>query len=72
MTDGRRNRGLIRCLKLRRYLDGLQRRPPLPELAERFRVTTRTIRRDLHALRAAGERLPRWKQDARDDEWYPC
>jgi predicted DNA-binding transcriptional regulator YafY len=47
-----RCRQLVRCLRLRRLVEGRQ------ALADQLRVSTRTIRRDLVALRAAGEPVP--------------
>lgn len=48
-----RNRSLIRALSLKQTLDGGQRWT-LRNLADRFSVSTRTIRRDLAALEDAG------------------
>lgn len=45
--------------------------PDLRVLAAEFHVTTRTIRRDLKALHAAGEHVPRWRQSRVDGEWGP-
>jgi DeoR/GlpR family transcriptional regulator of sugar metabolism len=49
-----RYRTLIRCLRLRRIVARRQH-VHLHALASTFRVSTRTIRRDLAALKAAGE-----------------
>lgn len=48
-----RNDTLIRALSLMRLLDGRGRYRVI-DLAARFDVTTRTIRRDLAAIEAAG------------------
>jgi predicted DNA-binding transcriptional regulator YafY len=48
-----RSQSLIRALSVLRTLDG-RRRWTLAELAARYAVTERTIRRDLAALEAAG------------------
>lgn len=51
-----RYRQLVRCLRLLRVVDGY-RRVDVDTLAKNFDVSTRTIRRDLAALRSAGERV---------------
>lgn len=48
-----RNSALVRCLKLRTLL--LQGSASLESLSMTFGVSTRTIRRDIKALQAAGE-----------------
>lgn len=50
--DGR-NAQLVRVLRLAHDLQ-TKRRPTLRQLAERYEVHTRTIRRDVEALREAG------------------
>jgi len=51
-----RGRQLRRCLQLQRDIRGRQITTEyLHELARRYAVTTRTIRRDLLALRTAGD-----------------
>lgn len=57
MATGGRYRQLVRCLRLRRAVAN-RRTVHINSLANQFRVSTRTIRRDLAALRAAGERVP--------------
>lgn len=52
-----RYRQLIRCLRLRRAVMDADEIDP-HGLATRFCVSVRTIRRDLAALRAAGEHVP--------------
>lgn len=52
-----RCRQLVRCLKLRRIVADA-RRVDLTALAHHLGVSTRTIRRDLAALRWAGEPVP--------------
>lgn len=52
-----RCRQLVRCLRLRRIV-AEARRVDLAALAEQLGVSTRTIRRDLTALRWAGEPVP--------------
>lgn len=53
-----RNRTLIRCLKLVRQVPyGWMTTSRLVRLAEEHGVSTRTIRRDLAALEAAGYRV---------------
>lgn len=54
MPKGTRNATLVRALRLWRYLEG-GKGHRLRALAQHFKVNPRTIRRDLHALRAAGE-----------------
>jgi hypothetical protein len=58
-----RNVGLVRVLRLARYLEG-QRflEPSLHMLAAEFGVHPRTIRRDLHALEEAGWPVPQFRQ----------
>lgn len=53
MTWRARNAGLVRALALKATLES-GRRWTLAQLAERFSVTTRTVRRDIAALEAAG------------------
>ena len=52
-TGRTRNVGLVRVLTLLRLLQ-TKRRFTLNDLAERHRVTTRTVRRDLDVLQAVG------------------
>jgi predicted DNA-binding transcriptional regulator YafY len=52
-----RYRQLIRVLQLRRVI-GRRQHLHVRLLAREFGVSTRTIRRDLAALSAAGERVP--------------
>jgi predicted DNA-binding transcriptional regulator YafY len=52
-----RYRQLVRCLHLRSAL-ATGAEIEISGLATRFHVSTRTIRRDLAALRAAGEKVP--------------
>jgi predicted DNA-binding transcriptional regulator YafY len=49
----KRNVGLVRALSLLRVLEG-RGHHTLDDLAQRFNVTTRTIRRDLAALQEVG------------------
>lgn len=58
-----RSEGLRRVLLLRKHLDGRRYAHSLIDLAQRFDVSTRTIRRDLELLESIGERLPIWRQD---------
>ncbi len=53
----RRYRQLVRVLQLRRVI-GHRQCVHIDALAAEFKVTTRTIRRDLAALREAGEHVP--------------
>lgn len=62
-----RNGTLVRVLRLRQHLEGWRYAPPLAQLADRFGVTTRTIRRDLAALEAAGERVPIYRHNRTKD-----
>lgn len=64
----RRNSAAIRLLRLARQLDGRADVPPLARLAHDYGVCTRTIRRDLAALAAAGWPVPPWGRDAGDAE----
>lgn len=57
LGDGR-YRQLVRCVRIMRAVSGQRRLVNLPALASQFRVTTRTIRRDLAALAAAGVEVP--------------
>ena len=52
-----RCRMLIRCLRLRKVI-ATRAAVNLRQLAREFGVHERTIRRDLAALRSAGERVP--------------
>jgi predicted DNA-binding transcriptional regulator YafY len=54
MSDDGRNRTLKRVLKLAKRLQKARRRPRLEILADEFRVSPRTIRRDIAALKEAG------------------
>lgn len=54
-----RNSALVRVLKIMRTLDGRHIRPSLDGLASEHHVSTRTIRRDLEALAAAGVPVPK-------------
>ncbi len=51
--DSQRNVGLVRVLSMLRLLQGYERHT-INALAERFSVTTRTIRRDLDVLQRVG------------------
>lgn len=53
-----RYRGLIRALRLMRAVEG-RKVVNVESLANQFRVCSRTIRRDLQALSAAGVAVPR-------------
>jgi predicted DNA-binding transcriptional regulator YafY len=53
MSRPSRNAGLVRVLSLLRVLEG-RGRYTLHDLADRFSVATRTIRRDFEALECAG------------------
>lgn len=59
-NDDHRCRSLIRCLRVRRAIEG-RASVRIASLASQFRVSERTIRRDLIALQAAGERVPAWR-----------
>lgn len=61
-----RCRQLVRCLRLRRIVADA-RTLDLTALAEQLGVSTRTIRRDLIALRWAGEKVP--SGDEKDIGW---
>jgi predicted DNA-binding transcriptional regulator YafY len=61
MNPGR-NQTLVRVLSLMRLVEG-RYNCDLEVLAMRFGVTTRTIRRDLHALAAAGVSVPHRDRD---------
>ncbi|MBM4362966.1 MAG: WYL domain-containing protein [Deltaproteobacteria bacterium] len=72
--DLERNAQIVRVLRVLRDLDRLGG-VDLYELAERYGTTTRTVRRDLEALKEAGvaireegteERRKRWRVDYRD------
>lgn len=52
-----RYRQLVRCLRLMRAVS-TRETVAIRALASQFRVSTRTIRRDLAALRAAGASVP--------------
>jgi len=56
-STGQRYRQLIRCLRLLRMVQGRQN-IVIDAIAKQLRVSSRTIRRDLAALRAAGEKVP--------------
>jgi predicted DNA-binding transcriptional regulator YafY len=56
-----RYRQLVRCLRLRRMVLG-RSQVNVHALANQLRVSSRTIRRDLAALSAAGEAMPRWRE----------
>jgi hypothetical protein len=61
--DVDRNGALVRVLRLALRLADTERRPPLKELADEFRVCERTIRRDLRALQAAAWPVPsKWTE----------
>ena len=49
---------LVRVLQLKAFLDRRKALPRYEELAERFNVCTRTMRRDVQALRDAGVHVP--------------
>lgn len=49
----------VRALRLLRLLEATPEGRTLTDLADTFEVTTRTIRRDLAALRSAGEPIER-------------
>lgn len=53
-----RYRQLARVLRLKARLDGCQVRPSIEALAQELKVTTRTVRRDLDALRIVGYAVP--------------
>lgn len=57
MSTPGRYRQLVRVLLLRRLVDG-RSTVQIDALASQLSVSTRTIRRDLAALRAAGEPVP--------------
>ncbi len=61
--------GLIRVLTLLRMLEG-HGRYTLEELAVRFVVSTRTIRRDLVAIQAAGYPLGHEERGEGDGYWW--
>jgi predicted DNA-binding transcriptional regulator YafY len=52
--DDGRNRALKRVLMLAKRLQAARKPPRLEALADEFRVSTRTIRRDIAALDDAG------------------
>lgn len=58
MRDEGRNRALRRVLRLAKRLEGLRYRPALSSLADEFRVSRRTLYRDLSALSGAGWQVP--------------
>jgi predicted DNA-binding transcriptional regulator YafY len=57
-VDALRNRPLRRVLRLALRLQTLRTRPTLDALASEFRVSPRTVRRDLYALADAGWPAP--------------
>lgn len=57
MTTYRLQLQIVRVVRLARLLEGNSRRFSYRDLADRFEVTTRTIRRDIVALRDAGAEL---------------
>ena len=56
-STGQRYRQLVRCLRLLRLVRD-RATIDIAAIAQQLRVSTRTIRRDLAALRAAGEPVP--------------
>lgn len=56
-----RNGQLERVLRLRQRI-AKSKVIALKQLAEEFQVNSRTIRRDLEALEAAGECVPTWRE----------
>lgn len=53
-----RYRQLARVLRLLRRIEREEQCPRLEVLAGQLQVSTRTVRRDLEALRAVGEHVP--------------
>lgn len=60
-----RNAGLIRTLALAKRVRGVPRLSSLEHLAQEFNVCTRTIYRDLEALRDAGWNVPTFRYHPR-------
>jgi predicted DNA-binding transcriptional regulator YafY len=58
VTTDRTYRQLQRCIQLLEHLRACRYMPTLPELATRFEVHPRTMRRDIAALVNAGVTLP--------------
>ena len=61
--SGLRCQNLIRVLRLMRFLEETETRWTWLELAARFGVRRRTIRRDLEALQSAGATVERGRDD---------